>query len=77
MNKLPTVGGEVIAALCTSCKCCLANSGHCWTCHTTATIAKLCGCGDCDGQAKLFAETEAIRVKNRQIRYSTKGRVAA
>lgn len=77
MSKLPIVGSEVLAALCSNCKCCLADGPHCWTCHTTKAIAKLCGCGDCDGQAKLFAETEAIRVKNRQIRYSTEGRVAA
>jgi hypothetical protein len=71
-----TVKTEILSALCKECNCCLANGPHCWICHTSVTIKQLCGCGDCDGQAALYVETQALRVKKAQIRYRTSARIA-
>lgn len=58
-----TSEGEVLVALCEECKCCLANSAHCWICHTNTTIRAICGCGECPERADAFLELVATRRK--------------
>lgn len=65
---------EMLVALCLRCTCCLAGGPHCWTCHTTTSIDRLCGCGDCSGQAQVYAETQALRIRNQQIKYGSRPR---
>lgn len=49
-----TVDGEILAALCPQCKCCLADSTHCYVDHSTKSIKSLCGCGECEDKAKAY-----------------------
>lgn len=72
-----TVDNEILTALCVRCECCLANEGHCWTCHTTVSIKDLCGCLDCYDQAKDFNARDAERVAARRVNLSTKARLKA
>lgn len=65
------IDGEVLTNFCQDCQCCLPKKGHCWHCHTTISIDKLCGknCGTCSELVDDFAEREAQRIKNRQIKH--------
>jgi len=72
--KTRKVDGEILVSLCIRCKCCLAGTGHCYTCHTSTSIANMCGCGECDGKADSFVELEAMRVQRRKVRYEYRSR---
>lgn len=62
---------EQLVALCDRCLCCLANRGHCWTCHTTISIKDLCGDDVCeDKMSDYLSRQEIIRKR----RLSTLGR---
>ena len=73
LPQVVKVDGEVLTSLCESCKCCLAKAGHCWICHTTIPIERLCGCDrSCADRVEDFAEREAERIRARQFKSSTR-----
>lgn len=69
------IGHEVLTAFCVSCKCCLADSGHCGTCHVTKSIERLCGCGNCPTKAHDYLEREQIRQKRIAARKAELARI--
>lgn len=52
---------EKMTALCSKCKCCLADDTHCWNCHVEKSIDDLCDCGQCKLLIKDFLEREEAR----------------
>jgi hypothetical protein len=60
-SKMAKVDGEILTALCHKCKCCLANGSHCWQCHVTMSIQKLCGCDECPAKIDDYKERLAMR----------------
>lgn len=55
---------ETFSVLCKKCKCCLANTTHCWTCHTTKSMEQLCGDDQCEEKLNDYlAREEARRIK--------------
>lgn len=73
-NPMKTANGELLTALCTHCKCCLAGVGHCWTCHSTISIKDLCDCGSCYQEAIDYNEREAARILERNFRHDLRQR---
>jgi len=61
MPNLLTVDNEVLTMFCGCCKCCLASSTHCGTCHVKKSIKQLCGCGGCEAKALDYLEREESR----------------
>lgn len=55
-NQIRRIEGEVMTSLCIDCKCCLAQEGHCWNCHSTISVEKLCGCGNCLAMVSDYIE---------------------
>jgi hypothetical protein len=66
--KIEHLEGEVLTALCIKCKCCLSDNGHCWQCHVTMPIQKICGCGNCPDRIKDYKERFAMQTNIKNIR---------
>lgn len=75
--KIITLGNEIVSAFCNECKCCLASTTHCATCHSKKEIKTLCGCGECAEKIQDYLEREQARVArveaNRKARTSIDG----
>jgi len=74
--KLRKIEGEVLISLCTKCKCCLAKKEHCFVCHTSTSIANMCGCGECDSKANAFVEMEVMRTQRRKAAQRDRARLS-
>ena len=59
---------EKLTALCEDCNCCLADSTHCWNCHTTKSVKTLCGCGECVEKLKTFKALDKERENRRRLK---------
>lgn len=70
--NLKMVEGEILISLCNQCKCCLPRAGHCAICHLGTSIAKMCGCGECNAKADSFIEIEAERTKRKNINFTSR-----
>jgi len=66
--SLTKLNNEVLTALCTNCKCCLADSAHCHTCHINIPIEDLCGCGNCKAKADDFLERVKLSLAKKKMR---------
>jgi hypothetical protein len=51
---------EKLVALCDKCKCCLADTTHCWECHVTKSIAELCGDDLCEAKVEDYKQREKM-----------------
>lgn len=66
--KLFKLEGEILTALCNDCKCCLADDTHCWQCHVTKSIDKLCGCNNCKSKIEDYVERVHRTAFNRLVK---------
>lgn len=70
------LGNEVLTVFCPDCKCCLASTSHCGTCHTKKAIKTLCGCGNCVQRAQDYLDREEARQARMAVNLSAARAIA-